>query len=82
MHALRIDLDQRLGQEVGLFLVVALQTDAVAWLKSRFEERSHGFGRDEFANKPRPQLVPGPCQPVGAIDCLGIPVHAVHLIAP
>ena len=49
IDARRIAVGQRFGQEVGLLLVVAFETDAVARLDDGFEQLDDAFGRDRLA---------------------------------
>ena len=79
MHALRIELHQRLGQEVGLLLVVALEADAVAGFEHGFEQRGDGFGGHDLAHPLRAERLRDPGQSRRAVGGLGVPVHAVHL---
>ena len=78
VHPLRIDLHQRLGQEVGLLLVVAFEADAVAGLDHRFEQGADGFGVDALAGEPRAQRAGRARQPGSAVLGLGVPVSGVH----
>src|ERR1700690_258699 len=45
----RVDVRQRLGQEVGLLLVVALEADPVARVDDRFEKRLRLVRRHHLA---------------------------------
>ena len=79
VDALRIDLHQRLGQEVGLLLVVAFEADAVAGRDHGFEQGADGLRVDVLAGEPRAECVGGARQPGGAVLGLGVPVSGGHV---
>jgi len=49
MQARRIESGQRLGQKIGLLLVIALQTHPVTRLDHTVEQISNTFSRNQFA---------------------------------
>jgi hypothetical protein len=53
MHAGRIEVGQRLGEEIGLLLVVALQADLVAWLQQCVQQLAYVAGGDLASPGPR-----------------------------
>ena len=75
VHPRRVDLEQRLREEVGLLLVVALEADAVTRFEHGLEQR-HGIGvgdvalpgaRAGTARGARQALVAVACEPVPAV---------------
>ena len=78
VHALRVELHQRLGQEVGLLLVVAFQADAVAGFDHRFEQRPDGIGAQQLAAQPPAERLPGACQACRSVVGAGVPVPVGH----
>jgi hypothetical protein len=50
--ACRIRHREGRGQKIGLFLVIALDCDAIAWLDDRFEQRRRTFGGADLSGSP------------------------------